>query len=138
MRDMNPKQIAQELAKVQAIGKQVAAKVEQERGRITGFKPELSKIRTHLETYRDLKKTKQMAAILRTTRDLGNRSRRTRTYTELAVDTFDKLAQDTRQAAVVLWRFGWLNRMLQIETSRSAGGFNQSRPHRGPNRGRRR
>ncbi len=134
MNEMSPKQIAQELSKVQAIGKQVARKIEQEQGRISGFTPELNKIRTHLETYHDLKKTKKLAGALRTTRDLGNRSRRTRTYTELAVDTFNKLAQDTRYATVVLWRFGWLGRMLRIETSRSAGGHNQNRPRSGPGR----
>ena len=115
------KEIAKGLSRVQAISQQLVRKIEQDQGRISGFTPELAKIRTHLETYRDLSRTKRMTAKLRSTRDLGNRSKRTRGYIDLAVDTFNRLSQDTNRAEDVLWGFGWLDRLLKIESQNSRG-----------------
>ena len=137
MIDMSAKEIEQGLSKVQTICKQVVNKIEQERGRISGFKPELAKIHTHLETYRSLSRTRGMTGKLKTTRDLGSRSKRTRGYVDLAIDTFSKLSQDTSRVDVVLWRFGWLDRLLRVESG-GGGGRNQRKnyqPVRGPRRG---
>lgn len=115
MNALGHKELISELERLQMISREIADRLAKTNSGIKGFLPELNKLRTHLETYHDTKMTEKLAELLKNTSDIGRRSKKTKGYTEIAADTFKRLSQgETRDFGTVLWRLGWLNRLLFV------------------------